>query len=292
MHADEVDIDAELVQRLVAGQFREWAGLTVTEIPSSGTVNAMYRLGDSLTVRLPRVPGGVDDIGKEATWLPRLAPLLPVEIPVPVALGEPADEYPWRWSVNRWIDGDLPVAGTTSTTLGTELGELVREFRKITLPDAPAAYRGGPLSEQDAGTRSALRQLVGWIDVEAAMAGWDAGLAAAPATGSVWLHADLMPSNLLVQGDRLLAVLDFATAGTGDPACDLIPAWNLLTGPARTAFRAAVDVDEDTWIRGRARALSMALIQLPYYRETNPGIAANAQYVIDQVVADVTGAPA
>jgi aminoglycoside phosphotransferase (APT) family kinase protein len=94
-----------------------------------------------------------------------------------------------------------------------------------------------------------------------------------------------MPSNLLVTGDRLTAVLDFATVGTGDPACDLIPAWNLLPSPAREIFRDAVAVDEATWSRGRGWALSMAVIQLPYYRDTNPTISANARHVIREVVA-------
>jgi aminoglycoside phosphotransferase (APT) family kinase protein len=85
-------------------------------------------------------------------------------------------------------------------------------------------------------------------------------------------------------------VIDFATAGVGDPACDLIPAWNLLPAAARATYREALGVDDDAWERGRGRALSMALIQLPYYRTTNPGIAANAQHVIDEVIADFTAA--
>jgi serine/threonine protein kinase len=133
-----------------------------------------------------------------------------------------------------------------------------------------------------------LKQLEGWIDTSAAMAAWESALAASsgPVSG-VWVHGDLMPSNLLVADGRLVAVLDFATAGVGDPACDLIPAWNLLSGSARAVFREALGIDDDTWNRGRGRALSMALIQLPYYRDTNKGIAANAQYVIDEVLADV-----
>ncbi|TDO45939.1 aminoglycoside phosphotransferase (APT) family kinase protein [Kribbella sp. VKM Ac-2527] len=286
MHADEADIDEELVLRLVGAQFPEYAGLPVKEIPSSGTVNAMYRLGDSLTVRLPRIAGGVSDIATESEWLPRLAPLLPVEIPTQVGLGEPGEGYPWIWSINRWIEGTVPVAGEAGVELAIELAGFVQAFRAIDLADGPAAYRGGPLSTQDEETRSALEQLDGWIDTDNALAAWESGLAAPGPAAPVWLHADLMPSNLLVRGGRLAAVLDFPTSGVGDPACDLIPAWNLLSGASRTAFREALDFDDATWIRGRARALSMALIQLPYYRPTNPGIAANAQYVIDQVLGD------
>jgi aminoglycoside phosphotransferase (APT) family kinase protein len=298
MHADEAPIDGELVLRLVAGQFPQWGGLGVEEIPSSGTVNAMYRLGDSLTVRLPRVVGGVADIEKEFDWLPRLAPLLPVRIPTPVGLGKPAEDYPWPWSVQEWIEGSIALAGavTRPVELAEELAEFVRAFRAIELPGGPAAYRGGPLELEDQETRMALAQLEGSIDTATALVAWESALAAAPPAEPCWVHGDLMPSNLLLTDERvadsgpgvgrLAAVIDFATAGIGDPACDLIPAWNLLPATARPAFREALDVDDDTWNRGRGRALSMALIQLPYYRHTNKGIAANAQHVIDQVLAD------
>jgi aminoglycoside phosphotransferase (APT) family kinase protein len=99
-----------------------------------------------------------------------------------------------------------------------------------------------------------------------------------------------MPSNLLLTRGRLTGVLDFATVGVGDPACDLIPAWNLLPGQARDRFRDAVDVDDATWSRGRGWALAMALIQLPYYRHTNPIISANARHVIREILRSV-GAP-
>lgn len=288
MHADEVPIDDQLVRRLVAAQFPQWSGLDVSEIASSGTVNAMYRLGDSLTVRLPRVARGVPDIEKEFAWLPRLAPLLPVRIPTPLALGEPGEGYPLQWSVQEWIDGSIAVAGEVLEPRGLaeDLAGFVRAFRVIELPDGPAAYRGGALGSQDEETRKALDLLEGSIDTAVALAAWESALAAGTAD-PCWVHGDLMPSNLLLDdGGRLAAVIDFATAGVGDPACDLIPAWNLLPATGRQIYREALGVDDDAWNRGRGRALSMALIQLPYYRHTNPGIAANAQHVIAEVLAD------
>lgn len=283
MHADEAEIDEGLVRRLLAGQFPEWAGLPVEEIPSSGTVNAMYRVG-SLTVRLPRIVGGVEDIEKEYEWLQRLGPLLPVEVPTPLGLGKPAEGYPWPWSIYRWIDGVVPESG--SFELAGDLAAVVRAMRQIELPDGPAAYRGGPLETQDAATRAALSELEGLIDTRLALAAWEDALAGEPASSTVWVHADLMPSNLLTRDGRLAAVIDFATAGLGDPACDLIPAWNLFTAESRTSYREALDIDDATWTRGRGRALSMSLIQLPYYRHTNKGIAATAQYTIDQALSD------
>jgi aminoglycoside phosphotransferase (APT) family kinase protein len=117
---------------------------------------------------------------------------------------------------------------------------------------------------------------------------WEDALRAPAWAGPpVWLHADLMPGNLLVDdGGRLSAVIDFGCMGAGDPACDLFPAWNLLPPGAREVFRTALDVDDATWTRGRGRTLSQALIALPYYRTTNPSMASNARHVIRAVLAD------
>ncbi|WP_214316734.1 aminoglycoside phosphotransferase family protein [Nonomuraea sediminis] len=289
MHADEADIDGDLVRRLVHGQFPRWAGLPVERVASGGTVNAIYRLGEGLAVRLPLTEGGVAALEHEQRWLPRLASALPVPIPAVVAMGEPAHGYPWPWAVHRWIEGTPPVEGRADDGLAADLAAFVHAMRKAEVEEGPLAYRGGPLAGVDRGTRAAieeLRQTDEPFDLEAATVAWEESLAAAPWTGAHrWVHSDLMPSNLLARDGRLTAVLDFATAGVGDPACDLIPAWNLLTAAGRRVFRDALDVDEATWLRGRGWALSMALIQLPYYRRTNPIISANARYTIHEITA-------
>jgi aminoglycoside phosphotransferase (APT) family kinase protein len=298
LHAGEADIDADLVGRLVRSQFRQWADLPIERLASGGTVNAVYRLGDEYTVRLPLTEGGVRDVEWEGRWLSRLAPALPVTIPTVVATGDPAEGYPWKWSVHRWIDGENPVEGRLAepALLAQDLAEFVTAIRKVGIDGGPKAYRGIPLGTVDEGTRAAIEELRRTdepFDADAAMAAWREALAAPPWSGEpCWLHSDLMPSNLLVVRDRLTAVLDFATAGIGDPACDLIPAWNLLPAPARDVFRDAVDVDDATWLRGRGWALSMAVIQLPYYRNTNPIISANARHVIREVLASIEDTPA
>ncbi|GGU89944.1 phosphotransferase [Streptomyces albospinus] len=286
-------IDDDLVRRLIAGRFPQWAGMSVERLASGGTVNAMYRLGDDMAVRLPLVAGGAQDVVTEQEWLPRLADRLPVAIPEVLGAGEPAEGYPWPWSVHRWLVGEHPDAGVLGepVLLATDLAGFVAAMRSITLPRAPRAYRGGPLAALDASTRAAIEELrripQEGVNCDAAVAVWEEALRTPETEGaSAWLHADLMPGNLLVDGGRLTAVIDFGCMGVGDPACDLFPAWNLLPTDARRAFREALDVDDATWKRGRARTLSQALIALPYHRRTNPAMAHNARHVIREVLGE------
>ncbi|MFJ7214610.1 aminoglycoside phosphotransferase family protein [Amycolatopsis sp. NPDC098790] len=283
MHADEHPIDTALVRRLVAGQFPRWAGLPLTPLASGGTVNAVYRLGTGLTVRLPLTAGGAGDIAKERRALAALGGLL-VAVPAVIAVGEPAEGYPWPWAVHGWLDGAPAVEGRPAPA--RELAEFVRALRSQAA-DGPPAYRGKPLSAVDAGARRAIGELSRTgepFDADAALAVWTEAVEAPQWTGPPCrVHSDLMPSNLLLRDGRLTGVLDWATAGAGDPACDLIPAWNLLTAATRPVFRDAVGTDEATWARGRGWALAMAVIQLPYYRHTNPVISANARYVLTEL---------
>jgi aminoglycoside phosphotransferase (APT) family kinase protein len=291
MHADEADIDAELVRRLLRAQFPQWADLPLERLASGGTVNAIYRLGDTLTVRLPLTATGTSAIDWEARWLRRLAPVLPVTIPAVVGCGTPAEGYPWAWAVQRWIEGESAMEGRLASPepLARDLAEFITAMRNVSLAGAPAAYRGIPLAAVDRQTRAAIHDLRHTgepFEAEAVLAAWTRAAAAPPWAGAPrWVHSDLMPSNLLLRDGRLTAVLDFSTAGTGDPACDLIPAWNLLPAPAREIFRHEAGVDDFTWTRGWGWALSMAVIQLPYYRTTNEVISANARHVIGEVLA-------
>ncbi|MEU0791707.1 aminoglycoside phosphotransferase family protein [Amycolatopsis sp. NPDC005961] len=271
-------IDTALVRRLLRGQFPEWADRPITPLASGGTVNAVYRLGDDLTVRLPRI---AEDVAGERRILSTLSGL-PVSVPAVAALGEPAEGFPRSWAVHRWLDGEPAVEGAPAHGLA----EFIMALR-ATSADGPPAYRGKPLSSVDTGVRRAIDELSTTDEPfapRAALANWTRALDAPQWTGPpCWVHSDLMPSNLLLREGRLTGVLDWATAGLGDPACDLIPAWNLLTAATREVFRDAVEADEATWVRGRGWALAMAVIQLPYYRHTNAVISANARYVLTEL---------
>ncbi|MFB7733964.1 aminoglycoside phosphotransferase family protein [Streptomyces sp. NPDC056112] len=286
---DQPDFDDSLVRRLIAAQFPRWAGLPVRRVGSAGTSNVMYRLGEDMVVRLPRTAGAAGDVEKEHTWLPRLAPSLPLAVPVPLGMGAPDEGCPWPWSVYRWIDGEIPAAGAVAEPrrLATDLARFVTALHRIDPADGPPSYRAEPLAARDAATREAIAAVRGAVDPDAAEAAWDEALRAPDPDGPpVWIHADLQPGNMLLAGDRLCAVIDFGCLGLGDPAVDLLAAWYVVPDTARPLFRTAVNVDDATWARGRGWALSVALVELSYYRDSNPFMARVARHVIAEILLD------
>lgn len=294
MHADEIPTDPALVRRLIAAQCSQWADLPITPLQSAGTDNAMYRLGDTMIVRLPRRPLAVHQVESEQRWLPVLAPHLPLSIPTPLAKGQPGAGYPWPWSVYRWLTGEAAndVVPASMHQMAADLAAFITALHQIDPEGGPApsdhnSARGVPLALRDARTRACIAELDGQIDTRQATAAWDAALSAPPwDRPPVWIHGDLQPGNLLIHQGRLSAVIDFGCLGVGDPACDLQVAWNMLPAAVRDDFRAALAVDEATWARGRGWALSVGLIALPYYQETNPVLAGIARRAIAAALAD------
>jgi aminoglycoside phosphotransferase (APT) family kinase protein len=299
MHADEIATDAGLVRRLLAAQFPRWADLPIERVVSSGTDHAIYRLGDALAARLPLRPSAAGQVEKEHRWLPLLAPLLPLAVPVPLARGTPGEGYPWPWSVCPWLEGEeAPRERIADPSEAADaLAGFVLALQRIDATGGPPPgehnfFRGVPLATRDARTRDALARLRGVIDTAAAAAAWEAALRAPAWDGApVWIHGDLRSGNLLAVRGRISAVIDFGGLGVGDPACDLIVAWELLSAEDRERFRAALGVDHATWARGRGWALSVALIGLPYYLETNADFVRYARRMLDEVLADPERAP-
>ena len=290
MHEGEVEIDVDLVRRLLREQWPGVAGLPIGPVDSTGTVNALFRIGDDLVARLPLVARWADGIEREWAWLPWFSErVTAARLPEPVFVGAPSALYPLPWAVHRWIEGstydDDVVQDERSAA--EALGRFVLELASLEVPDH--APRGGrrPLRELDAETREAIRASEGTIDASAAMTVWEEALDAPGWDGAAtWIHGDLLRPNLLVRDGRLDAVIDFGGIGVGDPATDLMPAWSVFGRAGREVFGAMLAVDEATWSRGRGIALHQAAMVIPYSAVTNPRFVELSARAIGQIVED------
>jgi aminoglycoside phosphotransferase (APT) family kinase protein len=290
MHADELDTDEALVRRLLAAQFPHWAELPIEALPAGGTDNAIYRLGDALSVRLPRRRGSrVEWLDKEFEWLPKLAPLLPLRVPAPISRGAPGEGYPHEWAIYDWLEGeDAASAPLDLARAAVDLAELLAVLRRIDPTGGPPADgRGESLRPRDEKTRSAIAALGDLIDAAAVTAAWETALAAPEWDGApVWIHGDLDARNLLVSDGRITGLLDWGAMCVGDPACDVKVAWAVLDAETRPVFRELLEIDDATWARGRGWALSQAMIALPYYLHTYPVIVEQAWRWVGEALAD------
>lgn len=276
--AAEVEIDETLVRSLLADQHPDLAMLDLAPI-GYGWDNALWRLGDNLVVRLPRRALAAPILVHEQTWLPLLAPRLPLPVPVPVRIGQPTEGYPWRWSIVPWLVGspaDRSPVRHPEDAAG-RLGRFLRALHTVGPPDAPHnPYRGVPLGDRSEVFEERVTALADEIDVEATRRTWDRAVAvnswAAP---PVWLHGDLHPANILLSRGTVAAVIDFGDMCTGDPATDLAAGWMLLPARVMTVFLAGYGgIDDALEVRARGWAALFALMLLGIGLEGRPSYEA------------------
>ncbi|MBT4855947.1 aminoglycoside phosphotransferase family protein [bacterium] len=286
-------INEALVSRLVASQFPQWKDLPIRRVVPSGWDNRTFRLGERMLVRMPSATEYAVQIEKEQLWLPRLASLLPLSIPEPLAQGGPEKGYPWSWSIYRWLEGrtiaDASIANLydIAISLSNFLNVLQRiDTKGGPLPGTHNFYRGGSLAIYDAETRKAIALLKDDIDVDAALEIWKTALKTTWHDSPVWIHGDISPGNLLVQEGQLSSVIDFGGLAVGDPACDLAIAWTLFESESRKTFRSMLLLDAGTWERGRAWALWKALIVVAGITDTTIVEAERSRHTIDEILAD------
>nr|WP_294693583.1 aminoglycoside phosphotransferase family protein [uncultured Friedmanniella sp.] len=274
LHDDEPDTGVGVVRALLRAQVPWLADLPLAFLSNTGTDNAIYRLGPSLVVRLPRIIGAARGLAAEVAWLPRLRGRLSVPVPELVHAGEPAESYPYPWAVLGWLRGTDAWAarhqkGWFGAELGSDLATTVLQLREIPVANArrrEPGTRGGPLSALDDRVRWWLTQAEGLIDVPAVERVWDHCLEAADYDAEPkLLHGDLIPGNLLIEQGRLSAVIDWGGIGAGDPAQDLTPAWSVLDASGAGTFRELLDADPQTWMRARGFVLEQSIGGVLYY---------------------------
>lgn len=292
MHPDELVVTTDTVRQLVDEQFPRWAGLPVWRVRDAGTVNAVFRLGEDLSVRLPLRNDGP---GRVTAWLlaetnaaTELARECPFPAPVPVATGEPGHGFPLPWAVQTWVPGTPATVAdpATFTTFAEGLVTLLTRLRAVDTRGRrfSGTGRGGRLQDHDAWVEECLQRSDGLVDVAGARRLW-ARLRRVPRIGGdVMCHGDLVPGNVLVREGRLVGVLDGGGFGPADRSLDLVGAWHLLDVDPRDGVRVGLGCSDDEWMRGMAWALVQALGLVWYYQQSHHVMARTGRRTIARLL--------
>ena len=282
-----------LARKIIAEQFPEYADLPITDVEKQGHDNRTYRLGEHMLIRMPTAADYALKVPKEQELLPQLAKRLSVNIPAPIKMGNPSIDYPYPFSIYKWLPGKsinlLTLTAQDKERLAFDLAKFLKELQAITDVERPEPgqhnwWRGDHVSVYDKGAREQIAELAEIIDASKSSALWDKACATRWNKAPIWIHGDFAIGNILMDGGKLSAVIDFGGAAVGDPACDLVIAWTYLSGKAREAFISKMDMDADTWLRARAWALWKATFELERLADKNSPEAGLQKRIIDEVI--------
>jgi aminoglycoside phosphotransferase (APT) family kinase protein len=290
LHSRQVPFDLALARRLIESQIPQYSNLPMILVAEQGTDHVLCRVGGSLVARFPIIDWAAEQVWSDQRWLPFFSQVLPVEVPRQIIVGNPEFEYPFHWSLCTWLEGRplTPHGRQDSSDLVDQLCDILLRLRAAPTSGAPLArehrLRGRPLSEKDTETRQAIAQLPEAL-AAAVLPLWETAVAVLEYRGEpAWFHGDLLPGNVLANGGVIRGVIDFGAPGAGDPSCDLMAAWHLLTPTDRLWLRERMKFSDDEWNRGIGHTLSQAAIYVPYYRETNPEGAQAAVDVLNRLI--------
>lgn len=294
MHDDEIPITEQTARRLIRSQFPAWADRPIRRVQSSGTVNAIFTVGDDLAARFPlrgRNPGvereTLEDEAKASSEFARHSPF---PSPIPVAIGEPGHGYPLPWSVQTWLPGTVAEDGTgaNSVALAHDLATLVAALRSVDTAGRTfeRGGRGGDLRNHDDWVQTCLCNSQGLLDVPRLAAIWNRFVDLPRTAPDVMSHRDLTPSNVIVTDGRLAGLLDCGGFGPADPALDLIAGWHLLDDEPRAIFRERLSPDDLEWERSKAWAFEQSMGAVWYYRVTNPPMSEMGRRTLCRILAN------
>lgn len=280
-----MQINETLARRLIQEQFPEWTSLPIHPVTNSGWDNRTFHLGQEMLIRIPSAEEYAPQIVKEYQWLPKLSENLSFQITKPIALGQPSSIYPWHWCINHWISGETVSRQNTHdiNQFAKDLGQFLKEFQSIDSNDGPAVgphnfYRGGALSVYDHEMEIAIPKIENLNDRRLGEILWQDALSSRWTNNPVWVHGDMAVGNILVHHGHLKAIIDFGQLAIGDPACDLVIAWNFFSKTSREVFRQSLDLDKNTWIRALGWAFWKALCW--------PVKGTDVQQVLQEIYAD------
>ncbi len=291
--SDMLEITTQIATALIAEQFPQFAHLPIRPVDHGGRNNCTFHLGYDMSIRLPIAPEYVPQVHKEQEWLPKIAPHLPLPIPAPIALGIPSKSYPWNWSIYKWLEGEsansLEITDAHLETIALQLAQFLNAFHQFDAAGAPTPglhnwWRAAHTSVYDAQTRSLIKDLKEFVNVDKASVLWQRAINSKWHRDPVWVHGDVASGNLLVKDYKLAAVIDFGCMGIGDPACDLTIAWTFFRGKSREIFKANMPLDDETWARARGWALWKALYEISVLEDKKGEALAKQRQIIDAVM--------
>jgi aminoglycoside phosphotransferase (APT) family kinase protein len=283
----------DLARKLISQQFPQYANLPIVNVEKQGHDNRTYRLGEHMLIRMPTDADYALKVPKEQELLPKLAKRLSVSIPAPIKMGKPSTDYPYPFSIYKWLPGKsinlLTLTDQEKEQLAFDVAKFLKELQAITDVEGPGPgqhnwWRGDHVSVYDKGAREQIAELAEIIDASKALALWDKACATRWNKAPIWIHGDFAIGNILMDSGKLSAVIDFGGAAAGDPACDLVIAWTYLRGKAREIFISKMDMDSDTWLRARAWALWKATFELCQIADKNSPEALLQKRIIDEVM--------
>lgn len=202
-------------------------------------------------------------------------------------------DYPYPFSIYKWLPGKsinlLTLTAEEKEQLAFDLAKFLKELQAIMDVKGPEPgqhnwWRGDHVSVYDRGAREQIAELVEIIDASKALALWDHACETKWNRKPVWIHGDFAIGNILMDGGKLSAVIDFGGTAVGDPACDLVIAWTYLSGKARKNFMSQMNMDSDTWLRARAWALWKATFELCQIKDKKNPEAEAQKRIIGEVM--------
>lgn len=272
MHKDDLQVTDALIRELLAKHTPQWADLPVHRVNSSGTDNALFRIGDGLVLRVPRRETAAQLVSKELDWLPHLDGL-PLAIPKLRYRGRVDLGIECEFGIFDWMQGEIATPENIHDVddAAVALAGFLKALHKKATDRAPAAgphnkMRGTPLTVMSMYVIPAIETVSDEINSYAAEELWRTAISETHGAPPVWLHGDLKADNLLTTGGKLSGVIDWGLSAVGDPAADYATAWSWVNPEARETFKNALELSDSDWLRGKAWALYGAVIALSYYR--------------------------
>jgi len=292
VHEGQLTISMGQIRRLIEEQFPQFRGEDIRAIETAGTVNAIFRIGERHAARFPLQMRDPENclhlLEREVDASREFQACCPFPSPAPFGIGRRDLGYPMPWLVQTWIDGDVATPGDLSTSheFARDLAHLIAALRKVDLKGRTFSGpgRGGKLTDHDDWMEVCFTKSESLLDVARLRRLWKRFRALTPSRAEAMSHKDLIPTNLLVKGGRLIGVLDTGGFGPADPALDLIAGWHLLDRETRMLFREILGVDELEWQRGAAWAFQQAMGLVWYYKDTNPIMAELGRSTLSRLV--------